>query len=167
MFLLALLVPGLESCAPSNIQDRNVSHAPSTKERAADVIDQPWYDLNLSKTAIPPLLIQASSAPYAPPSETGCAGLTLEIDGLNKILGPDLPPTIIDNRGSFLSKKEAGDASWGVARGFVDGFIPFRGVIRVFSGADAHERAVAHAVLAGFVRRAYLNGLEKVRSCPT
>src|SRR5579872_2876897 len=116
--LLILLVPGLENCAASNIQDRNVSHAPSTKERAADVVDRPWYDLNLSKTMIPPLLIQASAAPYAPPSETGCAGLMLEIDGRNKILGPDLPPTIIHKRGSSLSKKAAGDTSWGVARGF-------------------------------------------------
>lgn len=131
------------------------------------MVDDPWSDLNISKTEIPFLLIQASAAPYGPPYETGCAGLRHEIDGLSRVLGPDLQPTAIDEKGSIVSKKRAGDASWGIANGFVTGFIPFRGVIRVVSGADEHQASVAHAVLAGFVRRAFLEGLEKQQSCPS
>jgi len=167
VWTILFLAPGLSACAGKNIENRNIAHSPSTRERATDIVDQPWYDLNLSRTAIPPLLIEASAAPYAPPSKPGCAGLVHEIGSLNEILGPDLRPAAINKHGSLLSKKQADDASWGVARGFVDGFIPFRGVIRVFSGADEHENAIAHAILAGFVRRAYLEGLKKEQSCPS
>lgn len=164
--LPTFLAIGLQGCATHRIEDRNIAHAPSIRERAADVADQPWIDLNVSKTTIPPLLIRASADPYALPPEAGCAGLQREVDDLTRMLGPDLQPMVINKNGAFLSKKEAGNAGWGLARGFVDGFIPFRGVIRIFSGADEHERAVAHVILAGFVRRAYLEGLEKEQSCP-
>jgi hypothetical protein len=166
ILLSACLAFGFQGCASHQIEDRNVAHAPSTRERAADVADQPWADLNVSKTVIPPLLVRASAAPYALPPEPGCVGLQREIDDLTRVLGPDLQPAVVDRNGSFLSKKQAGDAGWGLARGFVDGFIPFRGVIRIFSGADEHERAVVRVILAGFVRRAYLEGQEKQLSCP-
>jgi hypothetical protein len=165
--LAGLLVTGLGGCVAHRIGDQNVAHAPSPKERAATIVDEPWSDLNISKIEIPLLLIQASASPYGPPHETGCAGLTREIDGLTKVLGADLQPTAIDKKGTLLSKKRAGEASWSIASGFVDGFIPFRGVIRVVSGADEHQTAVAHAVLAGFVRRAFLEGLERQQYCPS
>jgi hypothetical protein len=163
--LFALLIPQLYGCAAPSVEDRNVARAPSTKERAGNVIKQPWYDLNLSKTVIPPLLIRASAAPYAAPADAGCAGLKHEIDAFNKVLGPDLQPTHIDNHDSLLSRKKAGDASWSVASGLVNGFIPFRGVIRVFTGADAHEKAVGEAIIAGIARRAYLEGMARAQSC--
>lgn len=161
-----LLILLLQGCATHNIADQNVAHSPTTKERAANVVDEPWSDLNLSKTEIPALLIQAAAAPYAPAHESGCAGIRREVDDLSKVLGPDLQPAIIDKKGHYLSKKRASDASWGIAGGVVGGFIPFRSVIRVFSGADEHQNAVAHAILAGFVRRAFLEGLERQQFCP-
>ena len=135
----AFLIPALQGCAASKFEDPNLAHALSTNERAAGVADHPLFDLTLSNAVMPPLLIQASVAPYAPSSEAGCAGPKHEAGRLNRILSPDLQPEVIDKHGSLLSKKEAGNAFRGVARGFVNGSSPF-GALFESSAAQTRTR---------------------------
>ena len=52
-----------------------------------------------------------------------------------------------------------------MAQAAVGAFIPFRGLIREVSGANAQEKKVQAAVYAGSVRRAFLKGVGQQRGC--
>ena len=52
-----------------------------------------------------------------------------------------------------------------VAKWVVSSLIPFRGLIRELSGANAQERAVQAAIQAGLARRGFLKGLGAARRC--
>jgi hypothetical protein len=159
----ALLLAG---CAAPTVAERNSAYSRTTGERMDEVANQPLADFNLSNTEIPPLLAKVMAAPYAPPDENTCRGMKKEIADLDRILGPDLEPTVIDKNGTILSGGRAGELAWGTARGAADGWIPFHGVVREMSGAAHHERIVQESIVAGFVRRAYLKGLSRSLFCP-
>lgn len=153
-------------CAAPSIEERNAAYSPTTGEKMDTVVNQPFADMNVSNTDVPPLLVKVLAAPYAPPAENTCQGLKKETADLSRILGPDVQPTIFDKSGTIVSGGRAGEAAWGTARGVAEGWIPFHGVVREMSGAARHERMVQQAILAGFVRRAYLKGLGKFLACP-
>ena len=44
--------------------------------------------------------------------------------------------------------------------------LPFRGVVRRLSGAEARDRELRAYVLAGIVRRAFLKGVAQAHDCP-
>lgn len=139
---------------------------PDAQTRIGAMVNQPFADLNISGTEIPPLLQRAAAAPYAEPAKIDCDSLRARIDSLSAILGPDIASTKSDADGAILSEQSAGDAVWGAAQSAASGWIPFRGVIRFVTGADRHDRRVAAAIVAGFVRRAYLKGMRAHLSCP-
>lgn len=138
----------------------------TTQERIGGVLNQPLDDLNISGEEIPPLLATTVKAPYAPPAHMECAGLTAEIDALTRLLGPDLMPVTTTDNKPIVNQDSANDAAWDAARSAALGWIPFRGVVRFVTGADRRDARVKHAILAGFVRRAYLNGLAESAHCP-
>ncbi len=135
----------------------------TTQERVGGMLNQPLDDLNISGDEIPPLLVATANAPYAPPARTDCAALATDIDALTTLLGPDLMPVTAADGKPILSE----DAAWDAARSTALGWIPFRGAVRFVTGADRREARMKHAVLAGFVRRAYLNGLAQSGHCPS
>jgi hypothetical protein len=49
-------------------------------------------DLNVVKTEIPPLLLQAQAAPYALPASRDCPALQAEWLRYTEVLGPDWTP---------------------------------------------------------------------------
>lgn len=128
------------------------------------VLKQPLVDLNITSVEIPPLLVEAAKAPYAPAQPNDCEGIDHEIAALTDVLGPDLTPATEDGT-PILSREAAGDAAWGAARGAASGWIPFRGVVRYVTGAERSDQRARDAVLAGFVRRAYLRGLRAPLQC--
>jgi hypothetical protein len=154
------------ACSAPTIAERNAAYSPTTGEKMDQVVNQPFSDFNLSNTEIPILLAKVSAAPYAPPAENTCPGLRKEIAALGQVLGPDIEPTVFDKNGNIISGGRAGEAAWGSARGAAEGWIPFHGVVREMSGAASHDRMVQQAILAGFVRRAYLKGLSQYLLCP-
>lgn len=162
----SLFLACLASCAGPNLRTRSAAYAPTTGERVDQVLNQPLSDFNLSNAEIPPLLEKIAAAPYAAPAQAGCQGIDAEIAAITQLLGPDLAPTVLDPNGTIVTNGGAGEAAWGTARSAADGWIPFHGVVRVLSGAAHHDRMIEHAILAGFVRRAYLNGLREAAQCP-
>ena len=86
-----------------------------------------------------------------------------EADAITRVIGPDIAPAKIDEKGNILD--EGSTVAWGTARGAAEGWIPFHGVVREFSGAARHDRLVRQAILSGFVRRAYLRGLMEAYYC--
>jgi len=160
---LALLLPllGLVGCATQRF---NGGRPATTRENVGQILNQPFADLNVSQSNIPPLLLRAELAPYALPNEPGCPGLSREISSLTALLGPDLAPSSKNDNTKSGAQISGGDA-WSAARNAVNGLIPFHSVVRWISGADRYDKEVERAILAGFVRRAYLEGSRDQQGC--
>ena len=140
--------------------------APPTKTQAAEqrvggALSAPLHDVNLVRTKIPDVLLDAIDAPYARPRPLTCLEISAEIAPLDDALGADLdqPPSKTNpgliQRGGNL----AGDTAVDVIRATAEGIIPYRSWVRKLSGAEAQARLVRAAIEAGAVRRAYLKGL--------
>jgi hypothetical protein len=132
----------------------------STAGAAEQAVATPLHDLHLVRADIPPLLQAAALAPYAMPSDSGCAALAADVQALDAVLGADLdvkaPPS-----DPGLIERGATDA----LRSAAEGVVPFRGWVRKLSGAQRYERNVAAAIAAGTVRRAFLKGLAQAGGC--
>ena len=148
--------------------------APDTAKGAAKegvqlqkAVEAPLADLNLVQEKIPAVLEAAVKAPYALPSERACPALANEVRGLDDALGADLDtsPTAANPglvaRGSTL----VGDATNDALKGAAESVIPFRGWVRKLDGAERHSKAVAAAIAAGSVRRAFLKGVGQTLGC--
>lgn len=138
----------------------------STRSPTSDLGDaavQPLSDFNLRRREIPPVLLAAAAAPYAPPRAPDCAGLDAEIGELDAVLGPDVDvPMAKGDARRQLAAEFATDA----LRDAATGWIPMRGMVRRVTGAESRAKLLRQAVLAGAVRRGYLRGLAQERGCP-
>ncbi len=121
-----------------------------------DVAKTPTTDLNITKEEIPTALIDAVEKPYDLTGLDRCKPLVAEVEELDAILGPD-----------FDLPQEAREriSPGRVAKWVVSSFIPFRGLIRELSGANAQERALQAAIQAGIARRGFLKGVGEARGC--
>lgn len=123
---------------------------------AKDVALTPLSDLNLKKGEIPPKLLDARDDPYSLSGLARCPQLAAEIGELDAILGEDIDVAQA-KRGSISPGRAAQEA--------LGSFIPFRGLIREVSGANAQQRKIQAAILAGTARRAFLKGVGQQRGC--
>lgn len=121
-------------------------------------VGQPFRDLSLIREVAPDALQRAAAAPYDKASLTDCAAAQAAVAELDAALGPDLAP----------DAKTAGFTAQGLAGDLIGGAIglPFRGVVRKVSGAEARELALRAAVVAGMVRRGFIKGRMDVTGCP-
>ena len=134
-------------------------------ENVQGAVEAPLRDLNVLRTKIPPVLLEALSDPYyrPPGQKLSCGDIAMMLEPLNNALGADLDEPSKD--ANDLVDKGHG-AILGVVAGATSGVIPFRGWIRKLSGAEKHDRLVQAAITAGAVRRGYLKGLGESRGCP-
>jgi len=123
---------------------------------ATDVVATPASDLNLRKSEIPALLIEAQTRTYDLAGLRRCPQIAAAVSQLDAILGEDID--VAQARGQKL---EAGR----VAQSVVGSFIPFRGIIREVSGANGQDRKLQAAILAGNMRRSFLKGVGQERGC--
>lgn len=154
----ALLPAAALFAAPAFAQQDDPIDRPMTKREpnAVDVAATPMTDLNIRKDEIPQLLIDAQTKPYDLTGLSRCGQLAARIGEFDAILGDD-----IDLPQTAGQRVSAGR----VAQYVVGSFIPFRGLIREFSGANDQRRRVEAAVSAGLIRRAYLKGIGQERGC--
>jgi hypothetical protein len=124
---------------------------------AVDVAKTPISDLNVGRDGeIPPLLIRATAEPYALKGLGKCRQIAGAIQELDEVLGPDID----------LPQAERDRISAGrVGKWVVASFIPFRGLIREVSGANAQDRKVNAAIQAGLTRRGFLKGVGASKGC--
>jgi hypothetical protein len=141
----------------------------ANRESIAGAAESPLRDLNLVRTKIPLVLLDATADPYKRPAfgaranrKADCTLLTQLVRPLNDALGADLDAPSRDQ--DDLLEKGRG-AALGVAASFASDTIPFRGWVRQLSGAERHDRIVQAAIIAGAVRRGYLKGLGEARGC--
>jgi hypothetical protein len=151
---LVPLLPALIACAAqARDQDRPIT---SREPDAFDVAKTPMTDLNLSRTEIPALLVEAELRPYSLQNVDTCEQISAAIAELDSTLGPDLD----------LPQAERARFSKGrVAQWAIGKFIPFRSLIREVSGANRQEREIRVAIQAGMARRGFLKGVGISRGC--
>ena len=130
-------------------------------------VEAPLADLNLVQEKIPAVLEVAVKAPYALPSERNCPALANEVNALDGALGADLDtsPTTANPGLVARGTTVVGDAANDALRGAAESVIPFRGWVRKLDGAERHSKAVAAAIAAGSVRRAFLKGVGQTLGC--
>jgi hypothetical protein len=132
----------------------------SMGKHAGDAVTQPLRDINIDKEDIPQKLLDIQSNPYALDGLGKCRALIAEVAELNAVLGPDIHEIPEKSR---TEKREEGVSR--VAGGIIGGFIPFRGLVREVTGANAARARFDRAVTAGFVRRSFLKGVGLQRRC--
>ena len=172
-FLTLSAALALGACESSMTPPNPVpGQAPPTKTQAAEqgvggALAAPLHDVNLLRTKIPDVLLDAIDAPYARPRPMTCQEIAAEVKPLDDALGADLdiPPTktnpgLLHRGGNF-----AGETAVDALRATAEGIIPYRSWVRKLTGAEQHARLVTAAIEAGAVRRAYLKGLGLERNC--
>lgn len=150
---LILFILANPAVAQSGMQQDSVS------EDAVDAVAQPLSDLNLRSKDIPQILLTAQEEPYHLVGVEECSALRTEVARLNDVLGPDADEP----------QDEAGILNRGLRTGgrILGGMIPFRGLVREISGANAEEKRWGAAVYAGVARRSFLKGFMAAKNCET
>lgn len=138
-----------------------VSPAETSKEgKVVGVVRKPFQDLGIVRTDAPQVLKQAALDLYRAPGDGGCAAIMEDVARLDAVLGPDVDEQVDAGDPEALY---ADTLTAGVVGSLLD--LPFRGIVRWVSGADAREKALAKAVLAGMLRRAFLKGFAQASGC--
>jgi hypothetical protein len=152
--VIALVLSAAAPCvsAQTAVAPRNVT--------ADDVVTKPLTDLNLKREDIPSVLLTARERPYDLTGLRGCPAIQREVRGLDAVLGDDIDVALEKTRG-----EKRGNAVGGVARSVVGSLIPFSGIIREVSGANANDRQWQLAMYAGASRRAFLKGYGQQKGC--
>jgi hypothetical protein len=132
------------------------------REGLKGVAKAPLRDLNVLRTKIPEVLLQALADPYQRPTSLKCAEFIALLRPLNDALGADLDTPSVD-QDDLLDKGR--NTALGVMAGAASDVIPFRGWVRKLTGAEQHDQVVQASIVAGAVRRAYLKGLGEARGC--
>jgi len=158
-----LLALGACVTAPADGSEKIQTTSDAKRESVQQAVAAPLRDVNVLRTKIPVVLLEAMADPYKRPPHTACAAIAAEILPLNGALGADLdePATSEDDL-----MERGKDAALGAVAGFASDVIPFRGWVRKLTGAERHDSLVTAAITAGGVRRAYLKGLGEAHSCP-
>ena len=104
----------------------------TTGQVVGDVATQPLQDINVKNKHIPQVLELARGDPYSTTGLRTCESIKAAIGTLTAQLGPDFDSPE-DRRANRVT-------AVGVAKGVVQGLIPFRGVIREISGAATAQR---------------------------
>lgn len=130
-------------------------------------MSSPMRDLNLLRSKIPPVLLEALEDPYKRPRPATCTELIALLRPLNEALGADIDePSAPDERALIAKGKDvAGDTALGMVASAAQDLIPMRGWVRKLSGAEQHDRLVRAAITAGGIRRGYLKGLGEAKGC--
>jgi hypothetical protein len=146
---------------PNNGSPKVQTTAEADRDGVKGVAESPLRDLNVLRTKIPYVLLQAMADPYERPASPRCGELIALLRPLDDALGDDLDVTARDD--GMMAKGKT--TALTLASGAASDVIPFRGWIRKLSGAEQHDHYVQAAITAGAVRRAYLKGLGEAKGC--
>ena len=158
-FRFATLMPCLAIIASSAIAIPASAQTAVSQETvtAGDVVTKPLSDFNLKKDEIPEVLVSAREKPYDLTGMKRCPAFASAIANLDAVLGDDIDVARDDGKATV--------SVGNIAKSLVGSLIPFGGVIREISGANAQQRKWQEAIYAGSVRRAYLKGVGQQRGC--
>jgi len=169
--LIAVALPVLAACAtkaeppPQKIQ----TTSDANKEGIGGAAAAPLRDMNLLRTKIPPVLLEAMADPYARPpgKKISCDTLITMVVPLDVALGEDVDRHPPEENEDLMDrgKRMAASSAFGAMASAAQDLIPMRGWVRKLSGAEKHDKLVQSAMASGAIRRAYLKGLGEARGC--
>lgn len=165
---------GLSACASkpkatTQTDGRVIEHEEAVTDRVGGAVLTPLGDLNVVRSEIPPILLEAvDQGAYHPPQVRSCEHIAEQIVLLNAALGSDLDAPKGGDVASWLARGSdfAEDSGVGMVRRTVEGVVPFRSWLRKLSGAERHSRRVSQAIVTGGIRRAFLKGIGAQLGCP-
>lgn len=168
--------PPLSGGPPSSPQDSPVqptddgrikSTSEANKEGISGAMSAPLRDVNIVRTKIPRVLLEAMDDPYQRPVRADCNSLIDLVEPLDAALGEDIDRNPPEENEDLMDRgrKAAGQAALGAIASTAQDMIPMRGWVRKLTGAERHDRLVQSAITSGNVRRAYLKGLGEARGC--
>lgn len=155
--------------APPSADDegRIKSTSEANRDGITGAMQAPLRDVNIVRTKIPRILLEAMDDPYQRPAKADCKSLIALVRPLDVALGEDIDRTPPAENEDLMDRgrKAAGGAALGAVASAAQDMIPMRGWVRKLTGAERHDRLVQSAVASGAVRRAYLKGLGEARGC--
>lgn len=151
-FAAMIVLSAVPAAAQTAVDPKNVT--------AEDVATKPLSDMNLKKDEIPPLLIEARERPYDLTGLNRCSAIGSAIVALDGVLGDDID--VVDPK---TDGEKRGNSAGNIGKAIVGSLIPFGGIIREVSGANAAQREWNAAIYAGSVRRAFLKGVGQQKGC--
>jgi hypothetical protein len=130
-------------------------------DTVSGVAQKPLKDMNIIKPEVDPYLEPLMANPYSLAGLKGCKDYKAAITRITNIIGPD-----VDSPEAKADPKQS-PAEFALETGatVAGSLIPFSGLIRKISGAEARQKYANAAVYAGAVRRSYLKGLAKGKGC--
>ncbi len=128
---------------------------------AGKIASQPVRDVGVARTDIPPVLQDASDAPYSMKGIKSCRDISNAFHALTDVIGPDF------KAGEVKKENRAGKLAEAGGKTIVNSLIPFRGLVREVTGAAPAQRRLERAITAGYARRGFLRGMHQVRKCKT
>ncbi|OYU14028.1 MAG: hypothetical protein CFE37_13140 [Alphaproteobacteria bacterium PA4] len=130
-------------------------------DTAENIVEKPLKDLNLMKDKVPQQLLDVMERPYALDGIKTCKDFKAKITRLTELLGPDVDSAEAQQKGGPTASEQV----LGGVESVAGSLIPFTGLIRKVSGAEAAQKRAQAAVFAGSVRRAYLKGTARAKGC--
>ena len=121
---------------------------------------KPLKDLNIIQPKVAPEIERVMAEPYSLKGIKTCAQFKTAIHKLTAVLGPD-----VDSPETHKTDKSPAEVALSLGESAAGGIIPFSGIIRKISGAEAKQKYAQAAVYAGSVRRAYLKGTARAKGC--
>lgn len=134
-----------------------VAAPPGDQATLRGAVIQPLRDLNIMRTTVAEPLQAARAAPCDVADLKECQAIRAQIAELDAALGPDVDE---DQVQPGMVRTLAASAVRSAVK------LPFSGVVRQLSGANAHERVRQQSVQAGMARRAFLKGVALTRCNP-
>lgn len=121
---------------------------------------KPLKDLNIIQDNVHPDVERIMNEPYSLKGIKTCAQYKAAIGKLTAVLGPD-----VDSAEFKKKDKTPAEQALSLGESAAGSLVPFSGVIRRLSGAEAKQNYAKAAIYAGSVRRAYLKGMARGRGC--
>jgi hypothetical protein len=162
--VLALAACATNPTAPGQLRTTDKVN----KGSLAGAATSPLRDINLLRSKIPPILLDALADPYAKPYPMTCIELAAQIAPLDEALGPDMdaPKVSKADQGLIADSREfVTDEAMKAAVGMAQDIIPYRGWVRRLTGAESHDKLVRSAITAGGIRRGFLKGAGLAKGC--
>jgi hypothetical protein len=163
LLICTLMLLGACATTPTGNPGRIQTTDQANRENLVGAASSPLRDMNVLRTKVPTVLVDALADPYATPPSRSCETLAGLIGPLTEALGPDLDVILAEVKQT--GQQMVGDQVMGMAVGAAQDLIPLRSWVRRLSGAERHDRLVRAAITAGVVRRAYLKGLGQAGGC--
>lgn len=150
---------GLTACAST------VSPAKRDKKNLGSAAVAPLKDLGIVRMEAPKQLSDIQYPYDQARLDNGCPQIRYEIDALEKLLGAETYIAPPGKSGGEVAKETAGGAVVGAAESATTSFIPFRGIVRGVTGANAREAEIDRAIIMGLMRRSFLRGYGLASQC--